>query len=575
MEHTPATLDVSIAQLSDKGKKSENQDTIGARIPEGQALKMKGIAIATADGVSSSNAAKLASQTVVCGLLTDYYATPDTWRTTQSVTQVLQSLNRYLWSQSQNNVQSEGQLTTLSMLILKGDKAFVFHVGDSRIYRLRDGVLEQLTRDHNQRMSATKTYLSRAVGADSRLEIDNLSEQLSQGDRYILTTDGIHDALGHSDFTALVQDTTTHPDDLCQAIHNAALDAGSQDNLSIQIVDVNTIGTSDQADAIDVLSSLPFPPFLKVGEIIDGLTVEKILHESERSQVYLVKTPEDTRLVMKTPSVNYVDDSAYIERFILEGWIGARIHHPNVIKVVTPKTAPTFLYYLTEYINAPTLGQIITQRAPLNVIDAVEIIEQVIKAARGLHRKDTLHQDIKPDNILLSQKGAMLIDFGACYVAGIHEVGHHLEHQEILGTATYTAPEYRYGGTIGMHSEQFSIAVIMYELLTGKHPYGNKFEQAKSYDDFKKLTYLPAHSVNPLVPVWLDRALEKALSIKTDHRYDRLSQWLVDLQRPNPAWLTRTNSPLIEKNPYLVWQCLAALGWGVAITLALLLAGKN
>ena len=157
MDHLRSGLKISLSQFSDKGIKPENQDTLGARIPEGTALITKGIAIAIADGVSSSRSAQQASQSAVRGFLTDYYATPDTWCTQQSAIQVIKSLNQYLWGQSRNNVREEGYLTTFSSLILKGNTAFVFHVGDTRVYRFRHGELEQLTRDHPQRIDKKTT----------------------------------------------------------------------------------------------------------------------------------------------------------------------------------------------------------------------------------------------------------------------------------------------------------------------------------------------------------------------------------------------------------------------------------
>jgi protein phosphatase len=145
MEHLQSALQIRFAQRSEAGRKPENQDTVGARLPDGAALTSKGIAIAIADGVSSSEAAREASQTAITGFLTDYYATPDTWRTQQSAVRVIQSLNSSLWGRSQNSVYGEGYLSTFSALILKGDSGFIFHVGDTRVYRLRDGSLEPLT----------------------------------------------------------------------------------------------------------------------------------------------------------------------------------------------------------------------------------------------------------------------------------------------------------------------------------------------------------------------------------------------------------------------------------------------
>ncbi len=570
MEHIQSSLKLEFAQLSDAGRKAENQDTVGARFPEGAALTTKGVAIAIADGVSTSDAARQASQTAITGFLTDYYATPDTWRTGQSANRVIQSLNRYLWSQSQNSVRQEGYLTTLSIIVIKGDKLFTFHVGDSRIYRLRAGQLELLTRDHTQKIDRRTTYLSRAMGADLNLEVDMQTYEVELGDVFMLSTDGVHDWVDHKTLETLLNQNSDLQT-LCDTLHQTAMDAGCDDNISVQLARVEQLGASSQADAVTVLSRLPFAPLLDVGKTIDGLTVEKIMHESERSQVYLVKAPDGKNLVMKTPSINYEDDPAYIERFVQESWIGARISNRHIVRVVEPPEPRSCLYYLTEYIPGPTLSQVIKERAPLEVSDAVELAEQLVTGIRALHRKDTLHQDLKPDNVVLGTQGACLIDFGSCWVAGIQEMGSAITPDHILGTLDYSAPEYRYGGRTGPRSDQFSIAVLVYEMLTGKRPYGEAYGKAMSLNQFQKLSYRSALQYNPLVPIWLDRALEKALQIQPAQRYDALSEWLKDLQRPNPNWLTAKHKPLMERHPERVWKAAALSGWAVALGLIITL----
>lgn len=570
MDHLHSSLAITLSQLSDKGRKPENQDTVGARIPENSQLVTKGIAIAVADGVSSSKAARQASQSAVTGYLTDYYATPDTWRTQQSAIRVIQSLNRYLWGQSQNSIRDEGYLTTFSSIILKGETCFIFHVGDTRVYRLRQGVVELLTRDHTQKIDKDTTYLSRALGADPALEIDIHTEELQRGDVYILTSDGVHDAIPNAEFNRLIESAES-PEALTQDAYRLALEHNSEDNISIQVARIDQLGTATQNDAVTVLSQLPFPPLLNVGNIIDGLKVEKILHESERSQVYLVKDQQSRLLVMKTPSVNYSDDPAYIERFVMESWIGTRVQNAHVVRVVTPPIERKFLYYLTEYIAGPSLTETIKQRAPLAIPDAVELIETLIKGIRGFHRKDTLHQDIKPENIMIGANGPVIIDFGSCRVAGIEEASAPFQRDIILGTLSYSAPEYRFGGRISQRSDQFSIAVVLYEMLTGKHPYGDAFENAMNLKAFQKLRYVAARKYNPLVPIWLDKAIEKALNIHEGARYSALSEWLTDLKRPNPSWLMAQEIPLIDRHPLLTWKIIAATGW---IAVAFLLIDK-
>ena len=567
MEHLQQHLSIALAQLSDKGRKPENQDTVGARIPEGSALLTKGIAIAVADGVSSSTSAQQASQAMIKGFLNDYYATPDTWRTQQSAIRVIQSLNHYLWGQSRNNVRGEGYLTTFTCLILKGDKAFIFHVGDTRVYRWRDGMLEQLTRDHSQRISNTESYLSRAIGADLSLEIDFLQEELQAKDLFLLSSDGLHDSLSAKHLGTGLE----HAEDLeqlCEQFRQQALDAGSQDNISVQLVRIDSLGLPSQDDAMSVLTRLPFPPLMEPGQQLDGLHIEQILHESERSQVYLVRMPNGRKAVMKTPSVNYQDDPPYIERFVLESWVGSRIQNPHVVRVL-PTPQRNYLYYLTEFVQGPTLARLIEERAPVDIGDAIELLEQMIKGTRAFHRKDTLHQDLKPENIVVGTHGIVIIDFGSSRVAGIEELKAPFKRDHILGTLRYSAPEYRCANSVDQRADQFSLAMMLYELITGNMPYGDAYERAAKAGDFAQLRYRKASEHNPMVPGWIDYALEKALRMEPEQRYSSLSEWLQDLKRPNPQWQTQQTQPLLVRHPLRVWQTLAALGWLCSLILLL------
>ena len=570
MKHLQSRLSIEFSQRSEAGAKSANQDTIGARIPDGSALSSKGIAIAIADGVSSSKGAKQASQTAITGFLTDYYATPDTWSTKHSALRVIESLNRFLVAQGQHNVLQEGHLTTFSSLVLKGENAYVFHVGDSRVYLFRNGELEQITRDHSTRIDKNTQYLSRALGADLALEVDVHNMALEVGDCFLLTTDGVHDSIPHNQITRLLTNNKK-TDDVAQTLINTALELGSEDNLSVQICRITSKGTPSQSGAVDALSKLPFPPALELSQKLDGLEVKKVLHESERSQVYLVEAESGERYVMKTPSMNYEDDPAYIERFVIENWIGSRIQNAHVVRVIEPPQTRTFLYYLTEHVPGPTLAQLIEERGPLDIPDAVELMEQMVKGVRAFHRRDTLHQDLKPENVVISPKGVTIIDFGSCWVAGIEEMGAPIERDVILGTLDFSAPEYRFGGSRGAKSDQFSLAVILYFMLTKRSPFGDAFSKAHSLKDFDRLTYIPATKFNPLVPIWLDKSLEKASNIRPEHRYNALSEWLQDLKRPKPEWLAPRDQPLIESNPLLVWQVIAALGWLCALLVFTLL----
>lgn len=553
-------LSVSAAQSSRAGVKPQNEDSLGLHVPEGSELSSKGIVAVIADGVSAAEAGQEAAEIAVTGFINDYYSTPDSWSVKQSVHKVLTALNRWLYGQGQKYLQPEkGYVTTFSAVVLKSRSAYLFHVGDSRIYRLRDGSLEQLTRDHTAHISSKQSYLARAMGIDVNLDIDLKVEELEKNDVFLLTTDGVHEYIAHSDLGSLIKSGWGDLYEAAERIVQCALENGSRDNVSCQIVRVESVGKETNEDVLLSLNTLPFPPELSVGLKLDGWRVLKQIHASQRSQLYLVEYEETGKqAVMKTPSVNYNDDPAYIERFIMEEWVGRRIDNPYVVKVVEPPGPRCFLYYLTELVDGPTLASVI-QHQTMSVAEIVVCAEKLIQGVRAFHRRETLHQDIKPDNIVMREGDPVIIDFGSVYIAGIDEIATTFHREYALGTLDYSAPEYRLQRERSTRSDQFSLAVVLYELVTGKHPFGEAFQKATTAVNFVKLNYIPAYSRNPMVPVWMDGALRKAMQINADLRYETLSEFLLDLKRPNSAFLQAERRPLLEKDPLLLWRTMTIL----------------
>jgi serine/threonine protein phosphatase PrpC len=159
-----STLALSVGQYSVAGRKPENEDAIGIRIPEGNLLTTKGAVAVIADGVSAAEAGQEASQTSVTNFLSDYFSTPEAWSVKKSAAQVITALNRWLFSRGRSYTDNtKGYITTFSAVILKSQRAYLFHVGDSRIYLLRKGKLEQLTSDHSIPVSDDHSYLARAI----------------------------------------------------------------------------------------------------------------------------------------------------------------------------------------------------------------------------------------------------------------------------------------------------------------------------------------------------------------------------------------------------------------------------
>jgi eukaryotic-like serine/threonine-protein kinase len=558
--HLEGNLKVGYGQFTSAGAKPENEDCLGIRIPEEESLATKGIAVVIADGVSAADAGKEAGEICVQGFLNDYYSTPDTWQVKTAVHRVISAINRWLYSEGQKfNDERKGFISAMCALVVKSHTAHVFHVGDARVYRFRDGELEQLTQDHSAWGSATKSYLTRAMGLDIHLEVDYWHENAQEDDLYLLTTDGVHDYVARKDLAKVLREDAEDLDGVCQQLAEMAEQNDSPDNLSVQLLRIESLPSARRKEFCDELGRLPFPPDLQPGQKLDGYEVLEPLDTNPRSQLYRVKDVHSgDELVMKTPSANFEDDPAYIERFVTEEWIGKRIRDQHLVKVIAKNQSPNFLFYVMESVPGQDVESWIGANPKPDVNKVVDVVKQTVKGLRAMHRRETLHQDLKPDNIMIEPDGNVkIIDLGSTFIAGINEIRIPIERGQNLGTMRYSAPEYKLGGRPSTRSDQFSLALIAYAMLTGgKHAYGEKYEAAWTTSDFSKLKYTPAAKHNPLVTSWIDGALKKALNLNSPGRYEALSEFVTDLQRPNPEFIDPADMPLLERNPVLFWQLL-------------------
>lgn len=556
-------LAISISYASDKGIKEENEDFFGSFIPDDLQLTHKGISVAIADGMSGCEAGKEASHCCIVSFLSDYYSTPDSWSVKKSGQKILSATNSWLYSQGQIQYEStKGMVCTLSALIFKSTTAHIFHIGDSRIYRLRKGQFEQMTRDHRIFLSKDKNYLSRAMGIEPHLEVDYKAFPLEKGDVFLMTTDGIHDFIDEKNLKSHLQ----NGDDLdqqAQAILEAAINNNSDDNLTCQIVKIEKLPSAKEDEVLRRHANLPFPPPLEEGMILDGYRIEDELHASNRTQIYKAfDTQTNTTVILKTPSILFSDDTHYIEHFLHEEWAGKRIQHKNVLKILSSDRNKSCIYYVTEFIEGKTLRQWIDETPKPYIREVRKIIKQVIKGLRALHRMEMIHQDLKPENIMIDNQGIVkIIDFGSVKIAGIADITPlDIDKEEnILGTLNYTAPEYHFGQRGTIKSDLYSVGVIAYEMINRALPY-EKMPERPDKMNLSKLRYTPSFHHNTMVPIWIDGALKKATSINPELRYKHLSEFMHDFTAPNPDFISSEDSPpIIGSNPLLFWKSLTAL----------------
>ena len=238
--------------------------------------------------------------------------------------------------------------------------------------------------------------------------------------------------------------------------------------------------------------------------VFDGYRIVRELHASSRSHIYLAVEPETEALVaIKTPSIELRDDPAYLKRFMMEQWVARRIDSPHVLKPCAQTRKRNYLYVATEFIDGQTLKQWMIDHPKPDLETVRGIVEQIARGLRAFHRKEMLHQDLRPDNIMIDKTGtAKIIDFGATRIAGVAEAAA-APDTAILGTVQYTAPEYFRGETASPRADLFSLGVITYQMLTGQLPFGAQIAQARTKSQLAKLRYRAASG--EIRPGWTAR----------------------------------------------------------------------
>lgn len=575
---TQAKLQVFLGGYSSAGIKATNEDAFASLVPKEAELTAKGVVAVIADGVSSASKAADAAQLSVTQFINDYYATPQTWSTQKSASKVLSSLNQWLYAQTDAVSGYTLQwLTTFSALIVKSSTAYIFHVGDTRISQYRQDELEVLTKDHQQKQGPSHSVLTRALGADHRLQVDVQQVAVQAGDIFVLSCDGVHEYLSAQQVKKQLSQLTQSPstqalEQMAKLMTELAIENGSKDNVSCLLVYIG--GTPNRA-LVEIereLLNKAIPPALAVGNSIDDYEICKVIHASIRSHLYLAKHPDESEpCVLKVPSQNLADDSSYLQGFIREAWLGERLNNSHVMKIKRGSDNSRFLYHVCEYIDGQTLGQWMFDNPKPNLAQVRDIIEQIIIALRSFQRLEVIHRDLKPDNIMIDAYGKVfLIDYGTALIASLAENNDVVNETVPQGTLNYIAPETLLTLHADHQSDLFSLGVITYEMLCGElpykpmqradmrsHSYSLNNEQTR-VENYSQWQYRSIKQFRSDLPFWLDMVLSKATQADPKFRLQAFSELKADLRKPTSSALEEYKSqPILQRNPVLFWQGVA------------------
>jgi serine/threonine protein phosphatase PrpC len=226
MEPSRGTDTIRVSLLSETGPvRRRNEDRCGHRTADATTTL-----VAVADGVSGYPAADVASQMAVDIMFDAYDRQRAGVRPDVRLARAAQEANIGIYDRAQVVSELRGMATTLTAIAVEGGRLAAVHVGDSRLYLVRDGRALQLTKDHR----SGKVNLTRSVGRELIVAIDRLTRPLDAGDVLVLCTDGLHNVLPDTELARLAGDAD--PDAACRALVDAALARGADDNLTVAVV---------------------------------------------------------------------------------------------------------------------------------------------------------------------------------------------------------------------------------------------------------------------------------------------------------------------------------------------------
>src|SRR6476659_4472680 len=224
----------------------------------------------------------------------------------------------------------------------------------------------------------------------------------------------------------------------------------------------------------------------------------------------------DREVAVKVLADRYAADPQFVERFRREASAAAGLNHPNIVAVYDRGEADGSYYIVMAYLRGPDLKQVSRERAPLPPLEAIDDAQQILAALGAAHRRDVVHRDVKPQNVLVAEDGHLKVtDFGIARAGAESDM---TEAGSVIGTAQYLSPEQARGDEVTAASDTYAVGIVLYEMLTGRVPFDGGPPVAVAMKQISDEPVSP-RIVEPDVPRELEAVVLRALAKRPSERY--------------------------------------------------------
>ena len=556
MNQRPSGLKVSVGFASETGPRKRNEDFAGAVFGPELPEPRHDVIAAIADGMGGAKGGRVAAEIAVRGFLDGFCDLPETMGVQRAAAIVLDALNGWIHSQGQRDAGLKGMGSTFTALVLRGRIAHVVHVGDTRAYRLSRDRLTCLTADHVRQDGNGRSHiLLRALGVETEVRLDYTSQPVSQHDRFLLCSDGVHGYLDSETMADIMRERVSSQD-TARAMVAAALRADSTDNRTALVLDVVGLETGQSTEIGANVAQLPLIAVPQGGETIDGFVLKALLSDGRYSRLFgAIDEVEAGELALKFPKPLVASVESYRAAFVREAWVGARVNSPWLGRVIEqPPGRQTCLYTVMPLYHGELLETRMARRPAVGLEEGRNIAVKLARGVAALHRVGVVHRDIKPDNVILESEGSLkLIDFGVVRVPG-QEVS---EPGDIPGTPAYMAPEMFDGEPGNEATDIYALGVTIFRAFAGEFPYGNVDATSPPRRDRPT----PLSALRPDLPAWVQAVLGRAIAADPAERFRDMSEFAIEMEAgPSRAPIAvQRPRTLYERHPVRFWQGVAAL----------------